>query len=146
MPYFQNVPTMEDFKLRLLKNLLNTDDITPFIYQLTPSDLAKIQTLVNQKFSTWAWNYGESPAFSVEKYGRYQGGGVTFKLKVDNGVIESVKIFGDFLGTKDIQDIEAILTNTQFDRPSVQAKLSQFNLDEYFLNITLENLLDCLFA
>ena len=146
MPYFQNVPTMEDFKLRLLKNLLNTDDITPFIYQLTPSDLAKIQTLVNQKFSTWAWNYGESPAFSVEKYGRYQGGGVTFKLKVDNGVIESVKIFGDFLGTKDILDIETILTNTQFDRPSVQTKLSQFNLDEYFLNITLENLLECLFA
>jgi lipoate-protein ligase A len=146
MPYFKDVPTMADFKDRLLKNLLQTNDLTPFIYTLTSQDRQKIQELIDTKFSTWTWNYGESPAFSVEKYGRYEGGGVSFRLLVDNGNIQSVKIFGDFLGTKDITDIETALANTQFQPEAVQAKLLAFNLDEYFLKITLENVLTCLFS
>jgi lipoate-protein ligase A len=146
MPYFKEVPTMAAFKDRLLKNLLQTDNIAPFIYTLTTQDRLKIQELIDTKFSTWSWNYGESPAFSVEKYRRYEGGGVSFRLKVDNGVIQSVKIFGDFLGTKDIIDIENALAKTQFKPDAIRGKLSSFNLDEYFLKITLENVLDCLFA
>jgi lipoate-protein ligase A len=146
MPYFKEVPTMAAFKDRLLKNLLQTKDIKPFIYTLTNQDLQKIHDLINTKFSTWAWNYGESPAFSVEKYGRYEGGGVSFRLQVDNGMIQAVKIFGDFLGTKEITDIQNALANTQFQVDAVKAKLSSFNLDEYFLKITLENILTCLFA
>ena len=146
MPYFKEVPTMAAFKDRLLKNLLQTDNIAPFIYTLTTQDRLKIQELIDTKFSTWSWNYGESPAFSVEKYRRYEGGGVSFRLKVDNGVIQSVKIFGDFLGTKDIIDIENALAKTQFKPDAIRGKLSFFNLDEYFLKITLDNVLDCLFA
>ena len=146
MPYFKDVPTMAEFKDRLLKNLLQTNNLTPFIYTLTKQDRQKIQELIDTKFSTWTWNYGESPAFSVEKYGRYEGGGVSFRLRVDNGKIQSVKIFGDFLGTKDITDIENALANTQFQPEAIKAKLSAFNLDEYFLKITLDNVLTCLFA
>jgi lipoate-protein ligase A len=146
MPYFKTVPTMLDFKQRLLKQLLNTEDITPFVYPLTKTDLAKIDELVKTKFSTWAWNYGESPAFSVEKYGRYEGGGVTFRLQIDNGQIKGAKIFGDFLGTKDIRDIELLLTGIPFEKQTVQGKLETVPLDAYFLNISLTNILDCLFA
>jgi lipoate-protein ligase A len=146
MPYFKEVPTMSAFKDRLLKNLLQTESLDPFVYTLTNQDRQKIQELIDTKFSTWTWNYGESPAFSVEKYGRYEGGGVSFRLLVDNGNIQSVKIFGDFLGTKDITDIETALANTQFQPEAVQAKLLAFNLDEYFLKITLENVLTCLFS
>jgi lipoate-protein ligase A len=146
MPYFKDVPTMAEFKDRLLKNLLQTKNLTPFIYTLTKQDRQKIQELIDTKFSTWTWNYGESPAFSVEKYGRYEGGGVSFRLQVDNGNIQSVKIFGDFLGTKDITDIENAIANTQFQPEAIKAKLSAFNLDEYFLKITLDNVLACLFA
>ena len=146
MPYFKQVPTMTAFKDRLLKNLLQTDNVAPFVYTLTSQDRLKIQELIDTKFSTWSWNYGESPAFSMEKYGRYEGGGDSFRLKVDNGVVQSAKIFGDFLGTKDIIDIENALAKTQFNKDAVRAKLTSFNLDEYFLKITLDNVLDCLFA
>jgi lipoate-protein ligase A len=146
MPYFKVIPSMEEFKNRLLKNLLNTEDITPFIYHLTHTDQVKIKELVSQKFSQWAWNYGESPAFTLEKYGRYEGGGVSFKLNVNNGVIQSVKIFGDFLGTNDIVDIEQALTKVTFESNAVSFALSQFNLDAYFLRISLDNIFSCLLA
>jgi lipoate---protein ligase len=146
MPYFKEVPTMAAFKDRLLKNLLNTEDITPYIYTLSSEDLTKIHELVHKKFSTWAWNYGESPAFTVEKYGRYEGGGVSFRLNIVDGHIQSVKIFGDFLGTKDIVDIEQALIKLPFEMNAVKEKLSLFNLEEYFLKITLDNVLACLFG
>ena len=145
LPYFKSVPTMEAFKDRLLKKLLNTNDLKPFIYTLTDKDLAKINELKETKFSTWDWNYGESPAFTVEKYGRYEGGGVSFRLNIENGMIKHVKIFGDFLGSKDIHDVEQALTSITFEPSSVTKALSPLPLDDYFLKITLENVLTCLF-
>jgi lipoate---protein ligase len=145
MPYFKNPPTMQAFKTQLLKHLLGAEDITPFIYTLTEKDKTHIQKLVDTKFSTWAWNYGESPAFSVEKYGRYEGGGVSFRLNIEDGKIQSVKIFGDFLGTKDIAEVEKLLTQATFERTHIETLLKPINLEEYFLNISLANLLACLF-
>lgn len=145
-PYFKgNVPSMKDFKMTLLNQLLKTNDVTPFVYELTPHDLAKINELVEKKFSTWDWNYGQSPAFSLEKYGRYEGGGVSFRFNVDNGRITACKIFGDFLGTKDIDTLEKAFINIPFERSAIEGMLSTMPLDDYFLKITQENILSCLF-
>jgi lipoate-protein ligase A len=145
-PYFKDgVPSMKDFQSRLLKALLKTDDVTPFVYTLTPNDLSKINELVQTKFSTWDWNYGQSPAFSIEKYGRYEGGGVSFRFNVDDGCITSCKIFGDFLGTKDIDTLEQALLNVPFERDRIAQLLRTLPLDDYFLKITHANILSCLF-
>jgi lipoate---protein ligase len=145
-PYFKDdVPSMKDFKTRLLKALLKTDDITPFIYTLTDEDVEKIDELVTTKFSTWDWNYGQSPAFSIEKYGRYEGGGVSFRFNVDDGRIASCKIFGDFLGTKDIDSLERAFLNVPFERDHISQMLETLPLDDYFLKITKDNILSCLF-
>ena len=145
-PYFNDdVPSMKDFKTRLLKALLKTDDITPFIYTLTDEDVKKIDELVKTKFSTWDWNYGQSPAFSIEKYGRYEGGGVSFRFNVDDGRIATCKIFGDFLGTKDIDSLERAFLNVPFERDHLSQMLETLPLDDYFLKITKDNILSCLF-
>jgi lipoate---protein ligase len=145
-PYFNDdVPSMKDFKTRLLKALLKTDDITPFIYTLTDEDVKKIDELVKTKFSTWDWNYGQSPAFSIEKYGRYEGGGVSFRFNVDDGRIATCKIFGDFLGTKDIDSLERAFLNVPFERDHISQMLETLPLDDYFLKITKDNILSCLF-
>lgn len=145
-PYFKgNVPTMEEFKTRLLKHLLKTDDITPFVYTLTPKDLAKINELIDTKFSRWEWNYGESPAFSLEKYGRYEGGGVSFRFNISEGRITSCKIFGDFLGTKDILSLEEAFVGNMFEKASLAQFLESVDLDAYFLKITKDDILSCLF-
>jgi lipoate---protein ligase len=145
LPYFKEVPTMENFKDRLLKNLLKTEDITPFIYTLTETDLKKIHELQTTKFSTWAWNYGESPAFTLERYGRYEGGGVSFRFNIEDGRIKNCKIFGDFLGTKDIGELEQLLVGTSFERSAVQKKLATTDVESFFLRITLNDVITCIF-
>jgi lipoate-protein ligase A len=144
-PYLKTPVSMKDFKDRLLQSLLNTQDIQPYVYQLTKEDEKRIRQLMETKFSTWAWNYGESPKFSIEKYGRYEGGGVSLRFNIEEGNVKQVKIFGDFLGTQDIIGLEKLLLNLPFTREAFQHRLKDVNLDDYFLKITLDNLLACCF-
>jgi lipoate---protein ligase len=154
LPYFKEgeVPTIAEFKDKLLKTLLqirDEDDIMPEnIYELSENDKSAIDDLVMNKYSTDNWNYNniEVSEFNVNKYCRYEGGGgITFRLKIIDEKIENVKIFGDFLGYGEISDIENNLKNVTFTRDIVKKKLQKFNLKKYFGNITLYNILDCLF-
>jgi lipoate-protein ligase A len=144
-PYLKTPVSIKEFKDRLLQSLLNTQDIQPYVYQLTKEDEKRIQQLMETKFSTWSWNYGESPQFSIEKYGRYEGGGVSLRFNIEEGNVKQVKIFGDFLGTQDIIGLEKLLLNLPFTREAFQHRLKDVNLDDYFLKITLDNLLACCF-
>lgn len=158
LPYFKEgeeegeAPTIAEFKDKLLKTLLqirDEDDIMPEnIYELSENDKSAIDDLVKNKYSTYNWNYNNIniSEFNVNKYCRYEGvGGITFRLKIIDKKIKNVKIFGDFLGYGDISDIENSLKNVTFTRDIMKKKLQKFNLKKYFGNITLYNILDCLF-
>jgi lipoate-protein ligase A len=147
----QKVPTIAEFKNKLLKKLLQIQDedlIDTYIYDLSDNDKNAINDLVKNKYSTYAWNYGEivNPEFNIKKYCRYEGcGGVTFQLNIIDGKIKNMNIFGDFLGYGDLFNIENALKNVKFQRDSVKKKLKRFILKKYFGKITLDNILDCLF-
>ena len=154
LPYFKegDVPTIAQFKDKLLKKLLqirNEDSIMPInIYELSENDKSAIDYLIKNKYSTYNWNYNniEVSEFNVNKYCRYEdGGGITFRLKIVDEQIENVKMFGDFLGYGDISDIEDSLKNITFQYSVVKKKLQKFDLKKYFGNITLDNILHCLF-
>jgi len=145
MPYLKEPVTMEQFKDRLLKYLLGSEDISRHVYMLTSVDKIKINELMESKYNTWAWNYGQSPAFEIERNGRYEGGGISIRLNVDDGVINSIRIFGDFLGVEDISGLEKKLVGTKFDASAVIEKLNDINLDDYLLKITPQDLVECLF-
>jgi lipoate-protein ligase A len=144
-PYLKDEITMSEFEDRLLKYLLDTDDIKDHIYHLSKSDLDKINDLMETRYNTWEWNYGQSPEFSIEKSGRYQGGKVEFHFNVKDGVISEMKIFGDFLGAKPLDELEELFINTKYDETSVKEVLKDEKIEEYFFNIHLDNVLDCLF-
>ncbi len=144
-PYLKEAIDMTSFKETLLKSLLKTDNIFDSVYHLTNDDLAHIEQLMEERYNQWHWNYGESPQFSIEKAGRYAGGKIQFHLNVNNGLIENIKIFGDFLGTKELSELESKFINTPYSEDSIRTLLSHEPLDEYFLNITLDDVIDCLF-
>lgn len=145
LPYLKEKMTVEQFEQHLLKFLLGTDDIESMVYCLTNEDLEKINQLKKEKYDTWKWNYGESPEFTVVKEKRYQGGKVSFKLNVIDGIIKDIRIYGDFFGKLDVKDIEEGLIGKLFKEDIIKEELTKFNLEDYFFNITLENLIDCLF-
>ena len=52
--------------------------------------------LAEERYRSWEWTYGNSPEFNVEKRQRFPGGEIDARLNVQQGVIRSVKFFGDF--------------------------------------------------
>lgn len=144
-PYLKEAITMTQFKETLLKFLLGTENIMDHVYELNNEDLEKIQELMATRYNTWEWNYGESPDFSIEKAGRYAGGKIEFKFDVQLGKISAMKIYGDFLGTKDLSTLESVLVGTTYEESAVREVLKEEPLDAYFFNITLDDIIHCLF-
>jgi len=145
LPYIKEDITIGDFKDLLLKFLLKTKDISSKTYLLSESDYQNIHKLMEEKYMTWEWNYGESPQFEIQKSGRYLGGKVSFHLNVKDGIIKDCKIYGDFFGKEDKAEVEAMLTNNLYKEDVIREVLGSINVDDYFYNISLDNLIECLF-
>lgn len=145
LPYIKENITLEVFKEKLLKYILNTNDYTPYIYELTDKDKQKINELMTTKYLTWDWNYGESPDFDIQKTNRYQGGKIDIRLNVNEGLITKCKIYGDFFGQEDISELEDLLINKRFDEDTMRNILSNNTLTKYFFNISVDDFINCLF-
>ncbi len=146
LPYLNQSVSMPQFKKTLLEHLLGTTDIAKHVYELSQDDLDKIHDLMEKRYNTWEWNYGESPEFSIEKAGRYEGGKVEFHFNVKDGAISNLKIFGDFLGSRDISELENKLIGTRYEENAVKDVISKEPLDEYFFHISVDDILHCLFT
>ena len=113
-------------------------------YFLTDADWEKIAQIRAERFANWDWNYGKSPAFSSERYCKFPQGAVDFRFSVERGVIQSLKIYGDFFGMGDIADVEKWLTGIPYRREAVELAFKQFDARHYFGGIEAEALVDVL--
>ena len=145
LPYLKEKITVEELETTLLKFLLDSDDISQHAIVLSDEDYNHINKLVEEKYSQWDWNYGKSPAFSIEKIKRYLGGTLELKFNVKEGIITDFKIFGDFLGSKDVDELEALIVNRKYEISDVKDALNGIEVADYFNNIYSEDLIDCMF-
>ncbi len=87
--------------------------------ELSDKDLIEIEKIEKDKFLTWDWNYGNSPAFNITRSNRFDGGKVEVQLDVKNGIIETCSIFGDFFCNGDISIIQIAVIGCKYKSSSV---------------------------
>lgn len=112
------------------------------IYHLTPEDLNGIQKLVEEKYSTWAWNFGFSPNYNFQKAIKIPAGFIEMHLDVHQGYIEKARVFGDFFASQNIEDFENSLIGKKHDVDEIFALLGTLNLSGYFGKVTDEELIE----
>ena len=105
-------------------------------YLLTEEDQSAIKRLVREKYSTWAWNYGQSPPYTVMRERRFAGGTVIAYLVVENGRIHSVDLRGDFFALPDCAYLNTVLKGVPSNCASVFAALRAFSSEGYIYSIT----------
>lgn len=105
----------------------------------------KIKKLREEKYSTWEWNYGQSPKFSMTKEGRFTGGTLEVTLDVQKGCIENIRIYGDFFGTGNIHELEEKLIGVKHQEQNVLDALKEITLSDYMVNVQDEELAGLLF-
>ena len=125
--------SMEEFKTALKEHILGSDGIEP--YELTEEDLREIERLRTEKYSTWAWNYGQAVQYEMTREEKFDAGLVTVNMTAKDGRIVDIKFFGDFFGNGEIEDLEKALQGVILDNV-LEEKLEALNLDEYMHGIT----------
>lgn len=132
--------TIEQFKDLLLQSIFKEQGSIER-YEWTDEDLKNIKELANNRYRSWDWNYGKSPKCNIQQSKRFAAGQVDIRLEVNKGVIETVKIYGDFFGVGDVSELEQTLVGTKFDQQEIERKLQDVNLSYYFGNVTKEEFL-----
>lgn len=137
--------TVNEFADLLLQKMKDTHpDMTEYV--LSEDELAKIQQLADEKFGTWDWTYGQAPEYTISRDVRYPAGKISTYANVDKSVIQTVKIYGDFFGIKDVVDVEEALVGVRYEYLDVLARLKELNLADYFAGMTVEEVAKAIVA
>lgn len=132
--------TIEQFKDLLLQSIFKEHGSIER-YEWSDEDIKNIKELADSRYRSWNWNYGKSPKCNIQQSKRFAAGQVDIRLEVNKGVIETVKIYGDFFGVGDVSELEQTLVGTKFDQKEIERKLDEINLSYYFGNVSKEEFL-----
>lgn len=144
-PYVNDDIDVLEFKQVLLRNIFEYFNQPIEVFELSDNDKNNIQKMVDERYGTWEWNYGRSPKFNYKGYGRFAGGCVEAKLQVENGFIESCKIYGDFFGKSDVKELEHRLQGVRYGEDEVKNAFKDISVEEYLGRISKEEFFQCLF-
>ena len=142
--FLEEKVTVEEFRQLLLTNIFEGLDEIPE-YVLTEEDWEKIHQLSEERYQTWEWNYGKSPKFNLQHSHRFPVGSIDVRLEVNKGIIDDCKIYGDFFGVGEVQDIEERLKNVKYERASLDKALDDLDIKYYFGNITKEDFIQLIY-
>ncbi len=126
--------TPEDFAKELC-SLCAEGEISDF----SPEEKKAIELLSEKKYSRWEWNFGESPLFSVERRKRFPFGSVEIAFSAKKGIIEEIKISGDFFALGDISILEKNLVGASLESDELKKALS--DAGKYIHGATADDIL-----
>lgn len=135
---------LEDFIAMIERYIFEKDPINNRLEPLSEEEISGIRDLTEKKYSTFAWNYGESPNYNFSREKKFAGGLITTYLNVEQGIIQSSKIYGDFFGFEDVSAVERHLEGVAHDMESLKNALDTLDFSNYFSAISKEELLSLL--
>lgn len=136
--------SIEEFTKKVMEHIIATTEGCQ-LYSFTPEDLAAIGKIRDEKYATKEWNYGYSPNYSFQKTIKTSGGMLEMNLDVEKGIIQKAKIFGDFFNQKETEEIERALEKVNHDEESIRKALSNYKIEEYFNNMTMDDIIEAMF-
>jgi lipoate-protein ligase A len=141
--YLSKPMTVIEFRDEIMKFMFeNTPNCRN--YSLTAKDVKAIEELRNSKYATWEWNYGKSPKYTFTKSFRTSAGNMEIFIDTDKGIIQKMKLFGDFFGNG-IAELEAKFAGCRHDKNSIAAKISEISPQKYIVNLLPDELLNGFF-
>ncbi|MBQ2945732.1 MAG: lipoate--protein ligase [Clostridia bacterium] len=121
----------------------NGEDVTE--YAFTEEDVSKTEQLVKEKYGTREWNYGYISDYGFKNSKKTAGGIVELELSVEKGVVERIRISGDFFGKRDLSELEAMIVGTPHERAEISKKLLLTDISQYISGVSADELLDIFF-
>jgi lipoate-protein ligase A len=135
--------TVLEFKDYLMEFIMKDNHLFG-IQNLTEEEESIVNRLMEEKYQTWEWNYGKSPEYSMNKKIRTKGGTVQVIADIREGHIRDMQFFGDFFGEEDPQELIDQLIGIRMDKQSIADTLRDININDYFHNVTIDDMIELL--
>ncbi|OQO71010.1 lipoate--protein ligase [Enterococcus villorum] len=146
LPKEKQTMTTDEFREAILLKIFGVDSMKEVnTYILKEEDWQKINEISKEYYRNWDWNYGKSPDFNFSRQKRFPIGSIEVHLNVSNGLIEEVKIFGDFFGLGNIEDVENALIGQRYDKAILNEIVKTIDVKKYFGAIEPDDLLALLY-
>lgn len=137
----------DQFRDELVKQIWQVGDlgqIKKAAYELSAADRNAIAELRRRFYDNWDWVYGRSPMFTVQKRRHFTAGTIDARFLVEDGYIQSVKIYGDFFGTRDVVEVAEALKDVPYQPAAISRTLQQLKLNDYFMGIPQNEVIELL--
>lgn len=116
------------------------------VIELSDEDHAAISKMVEEKYATWDWNFGYSPAYDFRKQLKTANGGhIEMNLQAENGIISAARIFGDYFSRKETSELEEMLTGLPHTPAAIEQLADNVEIGEYFAHVTKEEFIALFF-
>jgi lipoate---protein ligase len=134
--------SVSELRDRILERIFGTRDPAriPSLV-LDAADWSAANDLVERRYGSWKWNYGENPASNVQRVQRFPAGEIDVRLDVHGGEITSARFFGDFMGRSEVSELEAQLKGVTYDRDSLTRALANIDVRQYFGDVSRDDVL-----
>lgn len=136
MPALSSQALMQKIKTVLMQFLVQEEIALPLAIA------QEAEYLATNKYRTWEWNFGKSPAYQVKFRRRFSFGAVDFYANIKQGKIDECRFYGDFFVNKDIAMLEKALQGTLFRKEDVLHVLKEARVSDYFVGAQEQEVLD----
>ncbi len=136
--------SVQEFEIKLVEYIISSyPEAQP--YSLNSIDIGRINYKSNDKYSTWNWNFGNSPKYDYDKTVRTKGGILEVRLIVSDGIIKQMVLNGDFFTRQPIEPLLIAFRNCRHHPHDVHDILAKFKVEDYLINVTGDDLFCALF-
>lgn len=101
--------TFDEFQTRLLAQMIQPDE--PHL-TLTPEQDAEVRRLRDEKYKSWEWTWGRTPAFVCEREGCMGGAPIRVSYRAKQGVVSDVRLESPLV---DGEQASALLEGSRLD-------------------------------
>ncbi|MFC2151228.1 lipoate--protein ligase [Bacteroidota bacterium] len=132
-----------DFQNEILSSILKSNS-NANLYQYSKKDIEQINKLVNDKYSTWKWNFAYSPKYSFEKIVETKFGSLEIQISVEKGCISKIFVLSDIISENQINYIQDSLIGIEHEENLIRKTLQklfsskdhyQISVDDFILAI-----------
>ena len=141
--YLSAPVSLPEFRSALLADIAQS--VGGEAYAFSAADLAAIEKLRAERYGTWEWNYGFSPACTIERRARIEGcGTVEIRIGVSGGHISEMRFYGDFFSVSEPEQLAARFIGLSPDAQSYTKALDSVDASQYIVGLTNEALVQLL--
>ncbi|MDD2619927.1 MAG: lipoate--protein ligase [Syntrophomonadaceae bacterium] len=135
--------SIEKFKQILTEEVLR-EESNSAAYNLSEYDMQAVNQSRDNKYSSWEWIYGISPAYNIQKKQAFSWGNIDIRLEVKRGLISGCRIFGDYFASREISDLENVLIGIVYREEDVQDRLAEIDIRSFFPHIEEQEFIELL--